>query len=197
MSSQWQKPLQSLVAMIATWILGMLVAQIPVFAHPLVANLSLAEAVLYLTQFALLILFFILGRQIGAALPENGKTCSFLRAILTPLVVLIILGLGQETLLNLTSPYLSVTGERLLIVAFWLAILVSAGWLIWLCYTHASKLVAGIIALVDKLRHWRRQIRTCPACGAHLKEDFPYCPYCGAPLQTGHSELPPGTTREP
>ncbi|HEB78018.1 MAG TPA: zinc ribbon domain-containing protein [Methylothermaceae bacterium] len=179
----WYKPLQSLVAIFFTWIVGSLVAGSDTFATTSLARgLSLADLAMFLTQLITLVLLLILVRQVQTALPENGRIASFLRALLPPLATLITLLLGQNLVLDMAEPFLSLSGERILVLLFWLAILASAGWLVWTSYNHAPELVAGLLALGGKLERWPHKLHTCPSCGAHLKDQGSFCGYCGASL---------------
>ncbi len=181
----WFKPLQSLVAMLFTWIVGGLVAGSDTFATTsLTHGLSLADLARFLTQLVTLVLLFVLAGQVQAVLPENGRIASFLRAILSPLATLVILLLAQNLVLDLTEPFLGLTGKRMLVLLFWLAVLASAGWLVWTSYNHAPELVAGLLALGGKLENWPRRLHTCLACGAHLRDRGRFCGYCGAELTT-------------
>lgn len=185
----WFKPLQSLVAILFTWIVGSLVAGSDTFATtPLVRGLSLADLAMFLTRFITLVLLFILVRQVQAALPENGRIASFLRALLPPLATLLILLLAQNLVLDMAEPFLSLGGERILVLLFWLAILAGAGWLVWTSYNHAPELVAGLLALGGKLERWPHKLHTCPSCGAHLKDQGRFCGYCGTPLKPSSAE---------
>ncbi len=179
----WQRPFQSIVAILITWVFGHLLARSGTFAStPLVDSLSLADLALLLSRCAILVLLLVLARQLQTVLPENGKGSSFLRAVLTPLAALIILLLGQNLLLEMVDPFLSRNGEQLLILVFWLAAVAATGWLIWRSYLHGPQLVAGLIALGHRFNQSREESRTCPHCGAHLKEAANYCAYCGAAL---------------
>ncbi|BCX82029.1 hypothetical protein MIT9_P1611 [Methylomarinovum caldicuralii] len=184
----WRKPLQSLVAILFTWLIGVVVASSDLFAEtPLLRGLSLADLALFLTQLVILVLLFVLARQIQAALPENGRIASFLRAILPPLATLVILLLAQNLILDIVAPYLALWGEHLLVLLFWLLVIATAAWLVWTSYCHAPELIAGVLAFGGKLGQLPKKLNTCPACGAHRRDDGPYCSYCGTRLETGDS----------
>ncbi len=183
MPVQWQKPFQSIVAILITWAVGHLLALTDTFAStPLLDTLSLADLALLFARIAILALLLVLARQLQTVLPKNGKGSSFLRAVLTPLATLIILLTGQNVVLEVLDSFLSHSGEQILILCFWLAALGCTGWLIWRSYLHGPELVAGFIALGHRFSQTREALKTCPQCGAHLKEVANYCGYCGAPL---------------
>ncbi len=198
MPIQWQKPLQSIVAIFITWIVGYLIAQSSIFASTLIfRSLSLADLALLLTRITILILMLVLARQLQMVLPENGKGASFLRAILTPLATLIILLMGQNVLLEMLAPFLSSGGEKILILLFWLATLACTAWLIWLSYLHGPELVAGIIALGHRFSQVKQEMKICPGCGAHLKETTNFCGYCGTSLMENETATDKSTQKEP
>ncbi len=186
MLSQWQKPLQCFIAILSTLLVGTLIANISNFSHTqVIKHLSLSELIIFLTQIAALVLLYLLAREIKEALPNNGKTSSFIRGILPATAALLILILGQDVIMDILAPYLSSKGERIVIFLFWLAILVSGTWFIWSSYIHGPQLVAGILALAHHFEQWGKQVTLCPACGAHVKDDMTFCSYCGAQLPKG------------
>lgn len=200
MLSQWQKPLQILIAIFFTLMVGTLIAKVPSFAETaLYRHLDLADLIVFLTQLAALLLLYLLAREVKESLPKNGKICSFLRGILPPIAALLILILGEDVLMDILEPFLSITGERLVILLFWLAILASGVWLIWSSYQHGPELIAGIVAWARFFETWGKEITLCPACGAHIDKGVKFCGYCGAPIQS-KGDNPPSTisrTSEP
>jgi hypothetical protein len=183
-ASSWGKSAQYFIAILFTLIIGNLLQRISLFSSTeIVRGLTSAVLVNFLTEMAVLVLFFAFTKQISNALRGISNSVSFLRRIAVPSAVLIIACVAQSSIGSILAPFLSPVGKTVFIIIATLAVLSAAVWVIFTGYRYSPMLFQLLASLGHKIRSSLRDItqeRTCPACSAPVRGSVKYCPVCGS-----------------
>ncbi|MGZ8238065.1 MAG: zinc ribbon domain-containing protein [Methylobacter sp.] len=183
----WGKPVQYLIAIIITLMIGEIVETIPLFSTTEVfRGLTSSELVSFSTNIAVLVLFFLFTKHAINALVGSGDAVIFLRRLAIPVAVLIIVCIAQQSIGAIITPYLGSTGKTVLILISSLAVLSAALWVIIAGYRYSPMLFDFFAALVEKIRSLipgNAVERKCPACAVPVKGAEKYCLACGNDLE--------------
>ncbi|MDD5460976.1 MAG: zinc ribbon domain-containing protein [Methylococcales bacterium] len=180
----WGKSAQFFIAILITLIIGSFLQRISLFSSTeIVSGLTSAALVNFLTEMAVLVLFFAFAKHISNALRGIGNSVSFLRRIAIPLAVLIIICIAQSSIGSILAPFLSPAGKTLFIIIASVAVLSAAVWVIFTGYRYSPMLFQFLASLGHKIRsslHGITLEKTCPACSAPVRGSIKYCPVCGS-----------------
>lgn len=185
-SADCRRAAQYLLTMLAVLLVGFLLSLLPVMARLEFAGaIPAAEIVVFTARLAALSLFFLCARHIKAAMPERGGAWTFVRGIVEPVTVLVIVIIGQGLLWQMLEYFVRGTGRTVYFVTVITLIFAAGIWLVFRAYQQAPYLVEAIqawIVFFSRSRPERGQL--CLACGEKLPKEAKFCSHCGYELDS-------------
>lgn len=183
--TDFRRAAQYLVTIMAVLLIGYLLSVLPVMTRLQFGGVLLAsELILFTAHVAALALFFLFARHVVAAIPDRGGTLSFIRGIVEPVAVLMILVIAQGLLWQVIDPFVGRGGKTVYFgVAITLIVMVGA-WLIVSAYQQAFNLVDAAEYLIARFPQFvPRQRYSCSACGEKVSKDAKFCSQCGHKIE--------------
>ncbi|MDD1611728.1 MAG: zinc ribbon domain-containing protein, partial [Methylococcaceae bacterium] len=157
-----------------------------------------ADLILFVAQLAALVLFFLFARHAMASIPNEGGALSFIRGIVEPTAILLIVVIGQSLLWKVVNPFVSANGKTVYFGVVITLIAAVAFWLVFRAYQQAPHLVDGVQYLVAHFPKLKTEpCHLCNACGGKVAEDAKYCVHCGQKLEEAIKCLNCGQTLAP
>ncbi|MGR9053781.1 MAG: zinc ribbon domain-containing protein [Gammaproteobacteria bacterium] len=198
--SDCRRAAQYLITIVAVLVVGYLLSILPVMARLRFAGGLMADdLILFVARSAALVFFYLFARHAMAAIPDRGGALSFIRGIIEPLTILVIIVVGQGLVWKVIDPFVFKTGTTVYFSVA-IALIIGAGvWLIYSAYLQAPYLVDAIQNLCTqfpKLTLGRSKL--CPLCNQRQPENAQFCSQCGhefsGPVKCGHcgEKLVPG-----
>jgi hypothetical protein len=167
------------VAVLLALVLASVLGNFPIFRHTFLpaTKLSAADLVGFIGYGGALLLFWVMGKRTALHLDTCPAALAFLRPVVMPTVMLIMLSIGYYVLLLVVGPFLDKSGQILYDGIFIVSMIAAAFWLTvsWLQYS------APLLEFAGKATVPIPQI-SCPRCNALLVNAGKYCGECGARL---------------
>ncbi len=134
------------IAIVATLWLSAHLGELPLFSATSLgdANQPVSKLVQFTGHVAALLLFWMWGRRATAEIPEDGKGLSFLRRIIPPATLLIVILSGHRVMRPLTGSFLAVMDTGLFNSLFLLGAVGAALWLVLTVMRNAALLAAPV-----------------------------------------------------
>lgn len=178
-SDDWWWMVPYSVAVLLALVLASVLGNFPIFRHTFLpaTKLSAADLVGFIGYAGALSLFWTVGKRTAIQLDNYPVTFAFLRPVVMPTVMLVILSIGYYVALLLAGPFLGRSAQIAYDWIFIVGLVAASFWLTlsWLRYSvplleSAGKLTAPIPQI------------SCPRCNALLINAAKYCGECGARL---------------
>lgn len=179
--SDCRRAAQYLVAIFAVLLVGQLIAMLPIMAELKFARtLSLQDLVLFCTKLSALILFFLFIQFSIAAIPERNRALMFIRAVLKPAAVLVIVIVGQSMLWQLIDPFVGGSGKTIYYSVTVGIILIVGIWLIYTAYREAPGLIDAMARLPSLIKRVvPDRFTVCSQCDHKVSRLASFCSFCG------------------
>ena len=176
---------QYLVTIVAVLLVGYLLSILPVMIRlEFAGGLLAADLILFVSRLTALGLFFLFARHAMAAIRDEGGTLSFIRGIVEPTAVLVIVVIGQGLLWQVIDPFVGVNGKTVYFGVVITLIVMAGIWLVFRAYQQAPELVDAaqyLTAHFPKLMPEQRN--RCSACGEKLSLGAKFCSHCGHKIE--------------
>jgi hypothetical protein len=167
------------VAVLLALVLASVLGNFPIFRHTFLpaTKLSAADLVGFIGYGGALLLFWIVGKRTALHLDKSPAAVAFLRPVVMPTVMLIVLSIGYYVVLLVAGPFLGKSGQALYDWIFIVGLIAASFWLTmsWLQYSAPLlESAAKPVTLIPQI--------SCPRCNALLINAAKYCGECGARL---------------
>lgn len=181
--SDGNRAAQYLVTLLVLLLVGYLISLLPIMSRLEIAKgISAAQIVIFFTELVALALFYFFAIRAISALPKQGGVLFFVRALMVPGTLLIIVIIGQAVLWHVLAPFIGSTGKNIYLgIAILLIVLVGI-WFVWMAYQNSPHLIQSIRQITDNVpRLTYLQTSACPKCGQLSDRNAPFCSHCGEP----------------
>jgi hypothetical protein len=178
-SSSWLWVAHYAVAILIALLLGAILGGIPLFHQSLFPDTRLraSDVVSFMGYGGALILFWLVGGRASAQIKKEEKLFAFLRPVVMPVILLIILLIGYTVVLLVLGPFLNKTGTTFYDWSFIVGIVGASLWL-------ALAWIRRSLPLLESLARTKRITSdiSCLRCKAHLINAGRFCSECGSLL---------------
>jgi hypothetical protein len=131
------------VAMVATFLFAVILGQIPLFRSTAVWKLHASDLVQFIGYSGALVIAWFGARQLAADPPKDWKWLMPYRALILPVMTLVIVGMAYGVLLFVLGPLLSKLGKG---TYNWIFIVGIVGSIVWLILSWVKKSAALVAA---------------------------------------------------
>ncbi len=181
--SDGNRAAQYFITILIVLLIGYLISRLPIMSHLEIARrISAAGIVIFFTKLAGLVLFYLFATRAISALPKQGGGFCFIRAIMVPGTLLVIVIIGQAILWQVLAPFMGMAGKKIyLSIAIALIILVGI-WFAWVSYQNSPHLIDStqrVKKLIPELTTLHAS--ACPECGQMSSRSAKFCGHCGHP----------------
>ncbi len=180
-NEHYKKAAQLFITMIVVLILGKLITYVPVMNQlKLVDKFRAADITWFIAQFGALTVFYYCAKSFKEALPNNAEGHAFLKGIILPVAILIILIIGQALFWQLLEPFVSKLEKNIYFSLAILAMLAITVWLIFSIYRNSVVIVnLACRGMAFFSRFIPSKVITCQSCNAIIDADVSFCNQCG------------------
>ena len=132
------------VAIMLTFLFGMVLGQIPLFRETVVGKLHASDVVQFIGYGGAMIIAWFGARQLSADPPDDWKWLLPYRALILPVVTLTMVGISYGVLLYVCEPFMTKSVKTIYNWIFITGIVGASAWLIMTWVQKCAPLVASM-----------------------------------------------------
>jgi RNA polymerase subunit RPABC4/transcription elongation factor Spt4 len=176
---------QYFITLLVLLLVGYLISLLPIMSRLEIAKgISAAKLIIFFTEIVALVLFYFFAIRAISALPKQGGVLFFIRSLMVPGTLLIIVIIGQAVLWHVLDPFIGSAGKKAYLGIAVLLIVLVGIWFVWVAYQNSPHLIESTRQITYNLpRLTSFQTSACPECGQFSDRNAQFCDHCGQPKQ--------------
>ncbi|HZP91492.1 MAG TPA: zinc ribbon domain-containing protein [Burkholderiales bacterium] len=183
MSENWNWVGRYVSVIVIAGVLAAALGSMELFQATTILNkkLSAAHIVRFLGYGAALAVLWLLAQRAALALGRQGGRWSFLRHLVLPLAMLIVVASAHSVILLVLRPMMDTALRNTYNWLFIAGIIAAAAWLIIALFNQSSPLAEAFTSAAQRLGSGGKS-RVCTQCGTRAEPSAKFCSACGAKL---------------